>query len=102
MSVKIRKLSRGVIASQTGKIIKDKFLFCFYYRLLATHLRSGGFTLEHAPEIIWKDLAGGPVVRNLPANAGDTSSIPGPGGSHMTWSNKAHVPQLLSPHSRAI
>ena len=25
---------------------------------------------------------GGSVVKNLPANAGDTGSIPGPGGSH--------------------
>ena len=26
---------------------------------------------------------GGAVVRNLPANAGDTGSCPGPGRSHM-------------------
>ena len=26
---------------------------------------------------------------------------PGPGRSHMPWSNKARVPQLLSLHSRA-
>ena len=26
---------------------------------------------------------GGPVVENLPANAGDTGLIPGPGRSHM-------------------
>ena len=25
------------------------------------------------------DLPGGPVVKNLPANVGDTGSIPGPG-----------------------
>ena len=40
---------------------------------------------------------GGAVVKNLPANAGDTGSRPGPGGSHMQWSNSARVPQLLSP-----
>ena len=101
MGVKIRKLSRGVIVPQTEQIIKDKFLFCFYYRLLATRLRSGGFTLKHAPEIIWRDFASGLVVQNPPANVGDTSSIPGPGGSHMIWGNKARVPQLLSPHSTA-
>ena len=33
------------------------------------------------------DFPGGPVVKNLPANAGDTDSIPGPGRSHMPWSN---------------
>ena len=30
---------------------------------------------------------GGAVVKNLPANAGDTSSSPGPGSSHVPWSN---------------
>ena len=30
---------------------------------------------------------GGVVVKNPPANAGDTSLIPGPGRSHMLWSN---------------
>ena len=44
---------------------------------------------------------GGAVVRNPPANAGDTGLIPGPGRSHMSRSNKACVPQLLSLHSRA-
>ena len=31
------------------------------------------------------DLPGGPAVKNPPANAGDTGSIPGPGRSHMLW-----------------
>ena len=39
---------------------------------------------------------GGAVVENLPANAGDTGSSPGLGGSHMLWSNWAREPQLLS------
>ena len=41
------------------------------------------------------------MVKNLPANAGDTVSSPGPGRSHVPWSNEAHVPQLLSLRSRA-
>ena len=44
---------------------------------------------------------GGAVVKNPPANAGDTGSIPGLGRSHMLQSNKARVPQLLSLRSRA-
>ena len=36
------------------------------------------------------------VVKNTPANAGDTGSIPGPGRSHMPWSNQVCEPQLLS------
>ena len=34
-----------------------------------------------------KGFPGGAVVKNLPANAGDTGSSPGPGRSHMLWSN---------------
>ena len=30
---------------------------------------------------------GDSVVKNLPASARDTSSIPDPGGSHIQWSN---------------
>ena len=33
------------------------------------------------------DFPGGAVVKNPPANAGDTSSIPGLGRSHMLQSN---------------
>ena len=33
------------------------------------------------------DFPGGTVVKNLPANAGDTGSIPGLGRSHIPWSN---------------
>ena len=33
------------------------------------------------------DFAGGAVVKNPPANAGDTGLSPGPGRSHMSWSN---------------
>ena len=38
---------------------------------------------------------GGSVVKNLPANARETGSIPGLGRSHMWRSKRAHVPQLL-------
>ena len=34
-----------------------------------------------------RDFPGGAVVKNLPANAGDTGSSPGPGRSHMLRSN---------------
>ena len=33
------------------------------------------------------DFPGGTVVKNLPANAGDTGSSPGPGRSHVPQSN---------------
>ena len=53
--------------------------------LLALFLRQTAFWL----------FPGGPVLKNLPAS-GDTGSIPGPGGSHMPQSNKAHAAQLLN------
>ena len=34
-----------------------------------------------------RDFPGGAVVKNLPANAADTGSSPGPGRSHMPRSN---------------
>ena len=39
--------------------------------------------------------------KNPPDNAGDMGSSPGPGRSHMPWSNEARAPQLLSLRSRA-
>ena len=33
------------------------------------------------------DFPGGAVVKNLPANAGDTGLSPSPGRSHMLWGN---------------
>ena len=36
------------------------------------------------------------MVESLPANAGDTGSSPGLGGSYMPRSSWAHEPQLLS------
>ena len=41
------------------------------------------------------------MVKNLPANAEDTGTSPGPGRSHMPQSNETRAPQLLSLHSRA-
>ena len=34
-----------------------------------------------------RDFPGGAVVKNLPTNAGDTGSSPGPGRSHMPQSS---------------
>ena len=34
-----------------------------------------------------EDFPGGPVVKNLPANAEDMGLIPDPGRFHMPWDN---------------
>ena len=41
-------------------------------------------TVKTAP---LRDFPGGAVVKNPLANAGDTGSSPGPGRSHVPWSN---------------
>ena len=43
-----------------------------------------------------RGFPGGAVVESLPANAGDTGSSPGLGRSHMSQSDWAREPQLLS------
>ena len=61
----------------------------------------GGFSKKLK---IW-DFPSGPVVQNLPANAGDMDSIPGPERSHMPPGYTAHKPQLLKPthlHGRIV
>ena len=40
-----------------------------------------------SPENKTMDFPGGAVVKNPPANAGDTGLSPGLGRSHMPWSN---------------
>ena len=38
-------------------------------------------------KIAYLDFPGGALVKNPPANAGDTGSSPGLGRSHMPWSS---------------
>ena len=60
------------------------------------------FTPTHSTSIKnTREFPGGAVVKNPPANAGNTGLSPGPGGSHMPRSNEARAPQLLSLRSRA-
>ena len=41
----------------------------------------------HTQESVNQGFPGGLVVKNLPANAGDTGSAPDPGRSHVLQSN---------------
>ena len=45
------------------------------------------YTVSHLSSGRGTDLPRGPAVKNLPAKAGDTGSIPGPGRFHMPWDN---------------
>ena len=50
------------------------------YSNISTHV------LQALKDFIYWGFPGGAVVENLPANAGDSGSSPGLGGSHMLWS----------------
>ena len=54
------------------------------------------FLISFYKEIKLEGFPGGAVVEGPPASAGDTSSSPGLGGSHVPRSNWAREPQLLS------
>ena len=43
--------------------------------------------MENTEKYKEEDFPGGAVVKNPPANAGDTGSSPGPGRSHMPQSS---------------
>ena len=57
-----------------------------------------GILLSYKKQGTWA-LLGDSVVKNPPANAGDPSSIPSLGISHMFQGNKAHESKLLSPRA---
>ena len=63
-------------------------------------VKAGAQDKKSSPSFAIKTLCegfpGGAVVENLPANAGDTGSSPGLGGSHMPRSDWAREPWLLS------
>ena len=56
--------------------------------------------MEYIISVHTMHFPGGSVVKNPPANAGDTGSVAALGKFHTPWDNKAHEPQLLSLCSR--
>ena len=59
-----------LLSSPRGAVVS------FHSELTHQQLRNGA-----------EGFPGGTVVENPPANAEDTGSSPGPGRSHMLWSN---------------
>ena len=62
-----------------------------YFRPCWEHLHTNFFNgvllCISNKDIIFRGFPGGGVVKNPSANAGDTGSSPGPGRSHMPWSD---------------
>ena len=54
-----------------------------------------GAKVSNQNKKMFQGFPGGAVVGSLPANAGDTGSGPGLGGSHMPRSGWAREPQLF-------
>ena len=76
-----------------------RYVKCKTIKLLKENEGEGFHDLEFGRSTTRKILTGfpgGAVVGNLPANAGDTGSSPGLGGSRMPRSGWAREPQLLS------
>lgn len=55
------------------------------------------YTVKMQLKNVLQDFAGGPVVRNPPANARNMGSIPGLGRFHMMWDKEACEEQLSIP-----
>ena len=61
--------------------------FLAYYPNLRPPSHQPTLTANRKQEGPVGDFPGGVVIKNPPANAGDTGSSPGPGRSHMPRSN---------------
>ena len=70
-------------ASCDSGVLTRGSLFFFLYCKITDTFQSNNFDVKNRS---W-GLPGVAVVKNPPANAGDTGSSPGPGRSHMPRSN---------------
>ena len=79
-----------VIQSSYWNVVKGETYIVasnFWMLTNSLHFPSGSVSFLSAIKKEAGDFPGGAVVKNLPANAGDTGSSPGPGRSHMPRSN---------------
>ena len=92
ITLNINDQNAPIKRQRLAELIKKQVLtICCLYKYKDTYrLKINGWGFPH-----------GSVVKNLPANTGDTGSSSGPGRSHMLQSNEARAPQLLSLLSRA-
>ena len=73
----------------TGPVLLQYFLKEFWKCISPSHIFSWHLKYFMISLNSWReqDFPGGAAVRNLPANAGDVGSSPGPARSHMLRSN---------------
>ena len=96
--------------------LQKKFASLYFIHSLLFEFVAGSYYLCNDKKCHFSGFPGGAVVKNPPANAGDTGSSPGPGKSHMRGATKpmphnywacalepvshnywVHVLQLLKP-----
>ena len=87
--------------TNAGAVHHHATVFHISFKLFSNYYLVIPFNINVYVKCGGRDFPGGAVVNNPPTNAGDTGLSPGPGRSHMPWSNQARVPQLLSLCSRA-
>ena len=63
------------------------FFIYIYIYISKQNVRALKIIFSVVKNYTFSDFPGGAVVKNPPANAGDTGSSPGPGRSHMPRSN---------------
>ena len=76
---------RLFLLSGSSEVIKRRKMLVSKLELNLSHLTFHCSLMSYKRE--GGGFPGGAVVENLPANAGDTGSSPGLGGSHMPRSN---------------
>ena len=81
--MKSRSKLKNTLRQMTMKTKPYKIYGMQQKQFLEVH--SNTDSLQETRKIL--DFPGGTVVKNPPANAGDTGSSPGPGRSHMPRSN---------------
>ena len=86
-------MGRGASPLSTGKKKKsaqrENCELSFIWGKMRTLVQGTAFqtALTNCSKEVGEDFSGGSVVKNPPANAGNTGLSPGPGRSHMPWSN---------------
>ena len=84
---KVGEAGRPTVPNHTRKQGHSRSIYIWLGREKQTYKRN--------TKNITQDFPGGPVVKNLSANAADTGLLSGPGGFHMLHSNQTYVLLLL-------
>ena len=83
MQINTMKIKPSMNTSLNKQLVLSHL--CFFCRLLAVDIQIFKVYIKKKKQI--QGFPVGSVDKNVPVNAGDTGSVPGPGRFHMPWSN---------------